>query len=230
MPRTARLIVPDVAVHVVQRAHDRADCFFQEADYHAYLDALREYAMKFDCRVHAYCLMTNHVHLLLTPTEPTGCAQLMKHVAQRYSKRVNLRHGRSGTLWEGRFHSGLAANEHYALACYRYIDLNPVRAGLVQRAADYRWSSYRANTCAQLEHFLSPHATYLAIANAAPERAAGYAALCDTSLEQTVMEDIRKATRGGCSMGAPRRLRGRPPTQDGENGDCHHLRGDVDLF
>lgn len=230
MPRTARLIVPDVAVHVVQRGHDRADCFFQEADYHAYLGALREYATKFDCRVHAYCLMTNHVHLLLTPAEPTSCAQLMKHVAQHYSKRVNSRHGRTGTLWEGRFHSGLVATEHYALACYRYIDLNPVRAGLVRRPAEYRWSSYRANTHAQLDDFLSPHAAYLAIGAAPPERAAGYAALCDTSLEQTVLEDIRKATRGGYSMGAPRRMRGRPPREDGENGDCHHLSGDLDLF
>src|SRR5687767_6021018 len=113
MPRTARLIVPEVAVHIVQRGHRRADCFLQEADYRAYLDALRTYAPEFDCKVHAYCLMSNHVHLLVTPRKPDGCAQLMKHLAQRYSKRLNARRGCTGTLWEGRFHSGLVATEHY---------------------------------------------------------------------------------------------------------------------
>jgi len=206
----ARLIVPDVAVHVVQRGHDRADCFFEEADYRAYLAALRTYATQFNCKVHAYCLMTNHVHVLLTPPEPTSCAQLLKHVAQCYSKRLNARHGRTGTLWEGRFHSGLVATEHYALACYRYIDLNPVRAGLVKHPAEYRWSSYLANTHTRLDDFVRPHAAYLALAASSLERAASYAALCTTSLEQNVLEDIRKATRGGYSMGAPRRPRGRP--------------------
>jgi putative transposase len=211
MPRMARWIVPEVAVHVVQRGHDRADCFFGEADYRAYLDALRTYATRFDCEVHAYCLMTNHVHLLLTPPEPTSCAQLMKHVAQLYSKRLNARHARTGTLWEGRFHSGLVATEHYALACYRYIDLNPVRAGLVKHPAEYRWSSYRANTHSRLDDFVSPHAAYLALAAGTPERGDSYAALCNASLEQNVLQDIRKATVGGYSMGAPRRPRGRPP-------------------
>lgn len=213
MPRTARLIVPDVAVHIVQRAHDRADCFFEEADYRAYLDALRAHATQFDCMVHAYCLMTNHVHLLLTPGKPTSCAQLMKHVAQRYSKRFNARHGRTGTLWEGRFHSGLVATERYALACYRYIELNPVRAGLVEHPAEYRWSSCHANTHIGLDDFVKPHAAYLALAASALERIASYLALFSTSLEEPVLEDIRKATRGGHSMGAPRPPRGRPVTE-----------------
>ena len=210
MPRTARLIVPDVAVHIVQRGHDRADCFFEEADYHAYLGALQEYATKFCCTIHAYCLMTNHVHLLLTPAEPTSCAQLMKHVAQRYSKRLNGRRDRTGTLWEGRFHSGLVATEPYALACYRYIDLNPLRAGLVKHPGEYRWSSYRANTHIGLDDFICPHAAYLALATDAHQRAASYAALCEAVLEQNVVDDIRKATRGGYPMGEPRRRRGRP--------------------
>jgi putative transposase len=209
MPRTARLIVPEVAVHIVQRGHDRNDCFFEEADYRAYLDALRKHAPQFDCSVHAYCLMTNHVHLLLTPHKPTSCAQLMKHVAQRYSKRWNARRGRTGTLWEGRFYSALVTTEHYAIACYRYIDLNPLRAGLVKHPAEYRWSSYRANSYTRLDDFVSPHAAYLALAAGPAERAASYAALCNTSLEQNVLDDIRKATRGGYSMGTPRRPRGR---------------------
>jgi putative transposase len=144
----------------------------------------------------------------------------MKHVAQRYSKRMNARHGWTGTLWEGRFHSGVVTTEHYALACYRYIDLNPVRAGLVPHPSEYRWSSYRANTHVRLDDLVSPHAAYLALAASVPQRAAAYATLCDSSLELKVLDEIRKATRGGHSMGAARRPRGRPS----KNGDCHHLR------
>lgn len=206
----ARLVVPGVAVHIVQRGHDRNDCFFGEADYRAYMDALRAHAPEFECEVHAYCLMTNHVHLLLTPRQPTSCAQLMKHLAQRHSKRLNARCGRTGTLWEGRFHSGLVATEHYALACYRYIELNPVRAGLAKHPAEYGWSSYRTNAHLQRDDFVRAHAAYVALAGSAQERAASYAALFDTALDQKLLEEIRKATRGGYSIGAPRRSRGRP--------------------
>lgn len=210
MPRTARLVIPDVAVHVVQRAHDRAACFLANADYEAYLDALRTYAARFDCAVHAYCLMTNHVHLLLTPRESTGCAQLMKHVAQRYSWRMKAKTGRSGTLWEGRFFSALVPTANYALACYRYIELNPVRAGLAAHAAAYRWSSYRENAGLRIDDFLTPHAAYLVLATDATQRTAAYAALCNTSLDRGLIENIRKATKGGYPIGAARRPRGRP--------------------
>jgi putative transposase len=210
MARTARLVIPDVALHIVQRAHDRAACFFQDADREAYLDALHTYAARFECAVHAYCLMTNHVHVLVTPRESTGCSQLMKHVAQRYSKRMKAKTGRSGTLWEGRFYSALVPTATYALACYRYIDLNPVRAGLAARAADYPWSSFRVNARMRIDDFLAPHAAYLALATDPAQRAVAYAALCDTSLDQGLIDDIRKATKGGYSVGAERKPRGRP--------------------
>ena len=210
MPRTARLIVPDVAVHIVQRSHDRAACFLDDADREAYLHALRTHAMRFDCAVHAYCLMTNHVHVLLTPAERTSCSQLMKHVAQRYSKRMKAKTGRMGTLWESRFFSALVPSEMYALACYRYIDLNPVRAGLAAHPAEYRWSSYRANAAIQFDDFLVQHAAYSALATDHARRAAAYEALCASSLDQAMVDDIRKATRGGYSIGAKRRPRGRP--------------------
>jgi putative transposase len=213
MPRVARLIVPDVAVHVVQRGHDRADCFHGEADYRAYLVTLRMYAARFGCKVHAYCLMTNHVHLLLTPSEPASCALLMKHVAQRYSKRLNRRLGRTGTLWEGRYHSGLVATEHYALACYRYIELNPVRAGLVKHPAEYRWSSYAANTRARSDALVTPHPAYLSLATSIDGCGTNYAGLCGMSLGQSVLDDIRRATQGGYAIGTPRRPRGRPPAR-----------------
>jgi putative transposase len=204
------LVIPDVAVHIVQRGHDRRDCFFHEADYQAYLAAVREYAAEFRCSVHAYCLMTNHVHLLLTPSDPTGCAQLMKHAAQRHSRRMNALHGRTGTLWEGRFYSGLVPTEHYALACYRYIDLNRVHGGLVSQPSEYRWSSYRANAYAFLDSLVNPHPAYVALAADPAARAALYAELSGSALAQSDLDEIRRATRSGQSMGAARRPRGRP--------------------
>src|SRR6266851_6995529 len=121
MPRAARIVVPEMALHVIQRGNNRGLCFFSDADYLAYLSTLRFFARRHHCSIHAYCLMTNHVHLLLTPHAADARALLMKYLSQCYVQRVNRRTGRSGTLWEGRFRSCLVASEHYALACYRYI-------------------------------------------------------------------------------------------------------------
>lgn len=224
MPRTARLVVPETALHVVQRGHDRSDCFFEEADYLAYLVALTTYAARFGCSLHAYCLMTNHVHLLITPRDATGCALLMKHVSQRHARRINSRRGRTGTLWEGRPHSGIVATDEYALACYRYIELNPVRASMVDHPSKYQWSSYSANSGADLYSFIRPHSSYLALAMAGERRAAAYQALCEDPLKPEVIDEIRRATYGGHRMGDPRKLRGRRKRSAADdNGDCHQL-------
>ncbi|HEY5900266.1 MAG TPA: transposase [Burkholderiales bacterium] len=224
MPRTARLVIPDVSLHVVQRGHDRAACFFEDADYVAYLVALGTYAARFQCFIHAYCLMTNHVHLLLTPTDSTGCALMMKHLAQRHSRRINAKHQRTGTLWEGRFYSGLVADERYALACYRYIELNPVRAGMVGLPDAYRWSSHRANVHADPQGFIKPHPAILALGTEHELRLTAYRALCLEPLQNDVIDEIRRATRSGHRMGASRKPRGRPKRLGaGENGDCHQL-------
>jgi putative transposase len=210
MSRTARVVIPDLTVHIVQRGHDRRRCFFAEADHFAYLDLLGTFAPRLGCSVHAYCLMTNHIHLLVTPHAPDSCAQLMKNVGQRYVQQINLRLGRTGTLWEGRYHSCLVASERHALACYRYIECNPVRPGMVSCAAEYPWSSYRANVHGEPSGFLVPHPAYLALAEESSGRASAYRALCDMPLEQDVLDDIRKATRGGYVVGSARRRRGRP--------------------
>jgi len=224
MPRVARLIVPDVSVHIVQRGHDRASCFFEDADYVAYLVALATYAARFRCRVHAYCLMTNHVHLLLTPEDSAGCAQLMKHLAQRHSKRINAKEGRTGTLWEGRFHSGLVTNDEYAIACYRYIDLNPLRAAMVEHPSKYRWSSYNANVQTELHSLVRPHPAFLALGTGEQHRTAAYRALCSEPLRRELIDEIRRATRSGHRMGAPHNPRGRRKRSGpAENGDCHQL-------
>jgi len=145
MPRRARITLPEVAHHLIQRGNNRQACFYANQDYELFLKWLQEYATEADCPVHAYVLMTNHVHLLLTPMTSNGVGYLMKRLGQRYVQYINRTYLRSGSLWEGRFRSCLVQGARYALTCYRYIELNPVRASMVQHPAEYRWSSYRAN-------------------------------------------------------------------------------------
>jgi putative transposase len=208
MPRAARLVVPDVALHLVQRGVDRGDCFFCGAHYRDYLRLLAGYSQEFGCSVHAYCLMTNHVHLLLTPHERGACARLMKQVNQCYVQRLNKSSGRTGTLWEGRFHSSLVDSEVYALTCQRYVELNPVRAGMVPHPRDYPWSSYRANAEGMPEAFLSPHPTYAALSECPDRRRLAYRDLFLCALRETDIDEIRKATRGGYRVGESRPPRG----------------------
>jgi putative transposase len=209
MARTARVVIPELSVHIVQRGHDGDDCFFDEADYRAYINLLSTFAPRSGCSVHAFCLMTNHVHLLLTPHAADSCAKLMKNVGQRYVQRVNARLGRSGTLWEGRFFSCLVPGERYALTCYRYVDCNPVRPGMVSDPAEYPWSSYRINVDAGRSSWLIPHAAYLAISENAEHRAAAYRELCAVPLSIEARDEIRRATRRGLAMGAPEKRRAR---------------------
>src|SRR3954467_12999356 len=210
MPRAARLIVPDLSVHIVQRGHDGNDCFFEDGDYFAYLNLLREFAPRCACSVHAYCLMTNHVHLFVTPHAATSCALLMKNVGQRYVQQVNARRERSGTLWEGRFYSCLVPTERYALACYRYVDCNPVKPGMASHPDEYRWSSYRVNARAMRGGFITPHPIYLALAEDDSRRAEAYRQLCDAPLSPELRQDLRTATIGGYAAGIRTRSPGRP--------------------
>ena len=210
MPRTARFVMPGVTLHVTQRGHDRHPCFFADSDYRAYLGYLAEFALSSSCSVHAYCLMTNHVHLLVTPQAPDSCAKLMKNVGQNHVQRINSRLGRKGTLWEGRFWSCPVTTDRYLLACYRYVELNPQRAGMVDHPSEYPWSSYDQNIQGDPGGLLAPHPVYLAIAAESATRGSEYRALCDMPLESEVIDEIRRATRGGYAVGAPRRPRGRP--------------------
>lgn len=157
MPRRARLSVPGIAWHIIQRGNNRSSCFYADDDYRRYLYLLQEQARDHGCRVHAYVLMTNHVHLLVTPARADSVSLMMKHLGQRYVQYINRTYRRTGTLWEGRFRSCLAQDEGYALACYRYIELNPVRAGMVEHPAEYPWSSYRANAQGERNVVIMPH-------------------------------------------------------------------------
>jgi putative transposase len=201
MPRTARLVLPGLALHVRQRGHNRQPCFFRDADYGLYLGLLGRLAGEHACTVHAYCLMTNHVHLLLTPETPEGCGRLMKRLAQCYTQYVNRTLERTGSIWESRYRSCLVRDERYALACYRYVELNPVSAGMVRHPRDYRWSSYRANAEGRLDPLVHPHAAF--------PGAKAYREMFDTDLDPVLVDDIRKATNGGYAAGTPRPRPGR---------------------
>lgn len=214
MPRAARIVVPGVAVHVIQRGNNRLPCFFRGADYRTYLAYLRKFAGEHGCLIHAYCLMTNHVHLLLTPRFPDSCALLMKHLGQCYVQTFNKAHGRTGTLWEGRFRSCLVPTDRYALACYRYIELNPVRAGIVEEPIQYPWSSFMANGLGHSDSLLTPHPAFEALGQNAQTRSTAYRQLLDQPLERAMLEELRKATRNGHRLGTPPRRRGPPRNGD----------------
>ena len=202
--------MPGIALHVVQRGHNRRDCFQHDTDYLVYLSNLRQLLTRTRCALHAYCLMTNHVHLLLTPTSPQGCALLMRNLGQRYVQYFNRRYEQSGTLWEGRYHSCLVDSACYVIACHRYIERNPVRAGMVASAQDYRWSSHTGNVGRISNELLAAHPEYLALAADDKSRHAAYSGLFDRDDEPTFLAAIRDATKGGFAL-VGERLKARLP-------------------
>lgn len=204
MPRRARLSLPGIPWHIIQRGNNRSVCFHAAEDYQYYLHYLKEFAGRFDCAVHAYVLMTNHVHLLLTPQKDDSAALMMKHLGQRYVQYINRTYQRSGTLWEGRFRSCLTQSEDYVLACYRYIELNPVRAGMVMKPQDYRWSSYHANGLGRANPLITPHDEYRRLARTDVERREAYRALFRAHVDDALVEEIRNATNGNVVLGGRR--------------------------
>jgi len=190
--------------HIIQRGNNRQACFYSEEDYRRYLQDLDEQARKFGCCIHAYCLMTNHVHLLVTPERAESAGLMMKHLGQRYVQYINRTYRRTGTLWEGRFRSCLTQNEKYVLACYRYIELNPVRAGMVEHPADYAWSSYRFNGQGMDSALLSPHPLYTELDQSKDSRCSRYRDLFGAHLEPGLIDKIRCATNGNYVLGDTR--------------------------
>jgi putative transposase len=205
MPRTPRTVAPGVPLHIVQRGNNRAPCFFEVRDFDQYLHYLLRASLTERCRVHAYCLMSNHVHLLVTPESETAGARFMKAVNQCYTQYVNRVRGRTGTLWEGRYRSSVVYALRYVLACYRYIELNPVRAGIVRHPADYPWSSFGANADGLDNPLIRPHGAYAALGHSAATRRAAYRALVDESITAPLVDNIRMAIGKGRTLrdGAP---------------------------
>jgi len=206
MPRRARIHLPDIPLHVVQRGHNREACFFGEDDYHAYRHWLGEALKTSGCRLHAYVQMTNHVHLLLTPPAPEAVTQLVISLGRRYVQYINKTYRRTGTLWDSRYKSSLVQADAYLLLCQRYIELNPVRAAMVDDPAHYRWSSYRSNGLGQPDALLTPHDLYRALDNDAVKRQAAYRALFRSELDHEALADIRLALNQGQPLGKGRFL------------------------
>jgi putative transposase len=195
MPRTARIEVPHYPHHIVQRGHDRNAVFVHHDDFTYYLDTLRECKREFDVKVFAYCLMTNHVHLLLAPSENGALGKLMKRLAGRQTRYRNRLEGRSGTLWEGRYKSSPVDDDTYLLACCRYIEMNPIRARMVATPLDYPWSSYRDRVGHSDHGCLDSMHPYIELGVTDQERRRTYENFIMSSVPDGEWEFLREAVR-----------------------------------
>lgn len=204
MPRRPRTHLDDVPLHIVQRGHNREPCFFGEEDYQSYLHWLGVALKEADCQLHAYVLMTNHVHLLLTPRKAIAVPRLLISLGRRYVQYINTTYRRTGTLWDSRYKSSLIQAEAYLLECMRYIELNPMRAAMVEDPAHYRWTSYRSNGLGQANPLITPHPLYTALGENAAIRQNTYRALFQAHLDHTAVDDIRLALNQNQPLGDSR--------------------------
>jgi len=202
MARLSRLCLPGIPQHIIQRGTNRQACFASEEDFAAYSHWLAEGAHKYDVAIHAWVLMTNHVHLLVTPQTPEGVSRMMQTLGRHYVRYFNHTYRRTGTLWEGRFKSCIVNAEEYLLICQRYIELNPVRAGMVTSPDNYIWSSYRANGLGQALKLWTPHWAYKRLGKTVEERAKAYRALFAGHLDRKTLDAIRVAGNTGMALGS----------------------------
>lgn len=201
MARLPRLTVPGYPHHVIQRGNNRQPIFVDADDYRRLLDDLAQHAKARGVAVHAYVLMSNHLHLLATPEADDSLPLMMQAVGRGYVRWFNRRHGRSGTLWEGRYRSTIVEAERHLLACMAYIDLNPVRAGMVTAAADYPWSSHAALVGLRSDALLSPHTLYWQLGNTPFDRERAYADLVAAGLDPAQRELLGRAVHSGWALG-----------------------------
>ena len=201
MPRLPRILLPGVPVHHVQRGNNRGPVFVDDRDRQLYRELLLEGCHRLECAVHAYVFMSNHVHLLLTPARADAIAQLTQWMGRKYVRAYNTRYQRTGTLWDGRFRSSVIDSARYFLTCCRYIDQNPVRAGMVRLPAVYRWSSNARLAHGKHDDLITEHPEYHALGPSPAERQAAYRALCTPLVEPDVARGIRLAVRRGDVLG-----------------------------
>jgi len=193
MPRRRRMYLPGLTYHLVQRGNNRRPCFFEAEDYRIYLDLFAQGMTTYGVAVHAYVLMTNHIHLLLTPEYEDSISCMTRTLGSRFAQAMNRKYERTGTLWEGRHKSSPVDCAAYLLKCYRYIELNPVVANMVTQPEEYLWSSYRANACGEHNTLVSPHACYLDLAPTADACRAEYRRMVATKLADDDVRLIRRA-------------------------------------
>ncbi len=225
MARLPRIVIPDEPIHIMHRGNNRQAIFQREEDYFRFLSDLKASLKQYDCNLHAYVLMPNHFHLLLTPHSVKALSGLMQSIGRRYVGYVNEEYGRSGTLWEGRFKSSLIDSEHYLLTCYRYIEENPVRAGIVESLEDYHWSSYSHNAFGIVDELVTPHAQYNALAQIKEARLLAYKQLFKGRLHENVIKRFYDSAEKGNVVGDEQfcdrieRLIGRTPIKGHHGGD-----------
>ena len=201
MARLPRLTLPGYPHHIIQRGNNRQAIFLDQQDFAAMLALLTESARKFGVAVHAYVLMDNHFHLLATPPTAEALPLMMQAVGRSYVRSFNRRHGRTGTLWEGRYRATLVQSERYLLACMTYIDLNPVRAGMVAQAPDWPWSGCAHALGLRQDALITPHALYWALGNTPFAREAAYATLLQTGIATQQQTALTDATLHGWALG-----------------------------
>ena len=197
------MVIPDEPLHIMHRGNNRQEIFFTEDDYLRFQDDVKRALDQYECNLHAYVLMTNHFHFLLSPHSNEDLSRFMQALGRRYVRYINQRHQRSGTLWEGRFKSSLIDSERYLLACYRYIEENPVRANMVDTISGYRWSSYRANALGQSDKLITPHRLYQALGHDDRARKSAYQGLFLGRLKSSLVEGFQQSVERGEAFGAP---------------------------
>ncbi|MEA3275893.1 MAG: transposase [Pseudomonadota bacterium] len=201
MARLPRFVLPGYPQHVIQRGNNRQRILIDETDYWFLWEKLLAAAAKFGCDLHAYVLMPNHFHLLLTPWEEDGIGKLMQYVGRYYVQHFNRRYDRTGTLWEGRYRATLLDPNAYLLVCSRYVELNPVRAGFVGEPATYAWSSYGRNAEGKEDALVTPHPEYNKLGRSQRTRQSAYRETFDQPIDDSLLERIRNATNKAWVLG-----------------------------
>jgi len=204
MPRKPRVSIAGVPEHVIQRGNNRQAIFVDDSDMKAFVTWLKDYAEKYDVAIHSWVFMTNHFHLLCTPLSQSAVSLLMQSLGRRYVQYFNRRHERTGTLWEGRFRSCMVQAEDYVIELYRYIELNPVRAGMVNDPTQYSWSSYQCNGLGKKSSLLTPHPLYQNLGKTNETRQANYRELFRYSVEDRLLDNIRQTANSGLVLGNDR--------------------------
>ncbi len=226
MPRLPRFVIPGQPQHLIERGNNRQEIFRKEDDYLFFLEKLADAANKHQCSIHAYILMTNHVHLLVTPHTENGIGKMMQTLGRYYVQYFNYSYQRTGTLWEGRYKATLIDSEQYLLTCMRYIELNPVRAqSMADHPSQYPWSSYSYNALGMENQLITPHQEYKRLGSTDEERQTNYRQLFRAKIPEMTLAEIREATNKAWVMGSDKfkskiaRKIDRPVQSRGHGGD-----------